>query len=324
MLSSKPTIPIKELKGTRGSIVLEAALVLPFFIMFLFFFIYFVQMTIISTRMNMAVTNAVRQVSAHIYPVALAVHSDDGDPLERKGRELGLPRLSPEDLAKEYGSKLPEPLSGWLQSAAAAGQEPLENLKSQAAEAVLDPALKPILKSFVIEAGLELDRLHVTGVTVPDLKSGKTPYFAIEVSYVLPIRVPFVYRPVVLQTKAEERLWIGDTDELAGAGKGGDGEGGTGQAAVVLEKPNPALAGHKAKIRARLAPGVSATLSVYYKSGQSVAKYLGQATADSNGILEWNWLVGGNTTPGTWQFVIEAAEGARTVDIFTVGSPERK
>ncbi|WP_337926747.1 TadE family protein [Paenibacillus caui] len=309
--------------------MLEASLVLPLFIMFVFFFIYMVQMTLLSTRMHAAASNAVKQVSAHIYPIFLAVQAADkkqDDPFiqaddgERQTENGTFPSISIKDWADAYASKLPSPFSDWIMAAAEKGQEPIDQLKTETAEAVLDPVMKPILEPFLDEAGLELERVHVTRVIVPDLKTGKTPYFGIEISYELPIRVPFTYKKVVIQSKSVERLWIGDTDEL-NASDGADEDSGQIVNPVVLEKPNPAYAGRRAVIKAKISPGGSAVLTVYYKSGKSIAKYLGTATADENGIIEWEWLVGGNTTPGNWQFVIETPEGGKTVSTFTVESP---
>ncbi|WP_234973092.1 hypothetical protein [Paenibacillus vortex] len=71
-------------------------------------------------------------------------------------------------------------------------------------------------------------------------------------------------------------------------------------------------------MKVKVEPGTSAQLSVYYKSGQSTAKYLGWETADENGYIEWEWNVGFNTTPGTWLFVVETADGQRMEVPFTV------
>ncbi|GGA37363.1 hypothetical protein GCM10010917_23170 [Paenibacillus physcomitrellae] len=325
--------------------MLEAALVLPLFILFVFFFSYMVQMTLTSTRMHTAVVNSVKQVSSSVYPVYLAVqakqkangagnetgHTGQTDQAYQAGKTSqigggetagGLPKLSITDFAETFAAKLPAPLSGWLTDAVEQGKEPIEELKTQAAESLLDPIMKPILKSFLEEAGLNPDRAHVSRVDVPDLRTGKTPYFGIEISYELPIRVPFTGKKLFLQSKAYERLWIGDTNELVQ-----DGDGGQGEAAdkpVVLDKPNPAFAGSKATIKARISPGGTANLTIYYKSGKSTAKYLGTATADEHGILTWTWLVGGNTTPGTWEFVIETPEGGVSESLFTVESPGKR
>ncbi|ANS73544.1 hypothetical protein AWM70_02265 [Paenibacillus yonginensis] len=338
-------IPISRLRqkpdreaSSGGSMVLEAALVLPLFILFVFFFSYMVQMTLISTRMHTAVVNSVKQISSNVYPVYLAVQAseqggdrkDNGGSGEEaeltkpSGGEAGftLPKLSIPEFTGIFADKLPSPVSKWLTDAVESGKEPIEELKTQTAETLLDPALNPVLKPFLEEAGLNPDRAHISKVAVPDLKAGKTPYFGIEISYELPIRVPFTGNKLFLQAKAYERLWIGDTHELEK--DGGDGQDKAAAKPVVLDKPNPAYAGSKATIKAQIAPGGTANLTIYYKSGKSTAKYLGTATADEKGILTWTWLVGGNTTPGTWEFMIETPEGGGAEDIFNVESPGQR
>lgn len=323
---------INEQPGTKGSIVLEASLVMPLFVMVIFLFIYMVQMTLISTQMQAVAANAVRQVSAHIYPVALAFSESkvgegaDSHEVEalpgKRSDGWRMPELSLSGWASEYASKLPPPFSGWVQSAANRGDEPLQDVRGSLSEQVLDPALKPMLRPFLRGTWLKEERLHVHQVTVPDLKKGRNPYFGLEISYELPLKVPLTGRRILLRTRAEERLWIGDTGEQNGQGKE-DGEGGSGQGkpASILSKPEPAYAGHRASVKALIEPGTEAKLTVYYKSGVSKAKYLGTATAGNDGIVEWEWLVGGNTTPGTWTLEIETEGGLKTTVQFNVESP---
>ncbi|MEG6589222.1 pilus assembly protein [Paenibacillus barengoltzii] len=335
----------KEL--SKGSITLEAALVAPVFVLVVFWFVFLVHMTLLYGQLHLAAANAVKQISAHIYPVALAVQAQHtegqggqsptanpenensgtsstggiGNPESTSGSDSfswQMPSLSLEEWAQQYASNLPPPLSTWVIDAARKGDQPLQELKTKVSEAVLDPLIKPMLRPFLRGTLLEEERLHVTRVTVPNLKTGKQPYFGLELSYELPLKVPLIGRQLVLQTRAEERLWIGDTGEL----ESGDGSGEeTGQAAVVIAKPDPAYAGRRATVLAKVAPGSTAKLTVYYKSGVSQAKYLGEATADDQGQISWTWLVGGNTTPGTWSFVIETEEGVHTTATFEVVSP---
>lgn len=330
MLSSKRITPIEpSARDTQGSMVLEASLVLPIFIMVMFFFIYMVQMTVYSVQMHFVASNAVKQVSAHIYPVALAVDkyseqnagSGNGDGGQENIFDWSMPKLSLSEWAGQYADSLPEPLSGWITDAAAKGDEPLNDLKNSVLEAVLDPVVKPLLKPFLLDTLLSEERVHVSRITVPDLKTGKDPYFGIELSYELPIKVPFTNRKLVLQARAQERLWIGDTGELKESGSEEQAEG---RAPVILTKPEPAFAGHKARITAQVEPGTVAKLTVYYKSGVSQAKFLGEASSDEQGVVEWQWLVGGNTTPGTWTFVVETGDGLRTTAEFVVESPNKK
>lgn len=328
MPSNERTTPINKiqqgfrgrLNNNEGSMVVEASIVFPAFIMFIFFLIYMVQMTVISSQLHTAANNAVKQVSTHMYPVALAISfkSSDQDKEDKTGWDI--PKLSLTEWAKQYSDSLPQPMSDWLLVAAAKGDVPLQDLKNIVSEAVLDPVIKPLLTPVLEGTLLNMDRLHVTQVIVPDMKIGNNPYFGIEISYELPIKVPFTHEKIVLQAKAEERLWIGDTDEQNSNAKDASTE--DGQFAIVISKPNPAFAGHKAKIIAKIEPGSSAKITVYYKSGKSVAKYLGEQTSDDQGIVEWEWLVGGNTTPGMWTFVIETAAGKYTTEQFQVQSPK--
>lgn len=304
--------------------MLESALVMPIFVLILFWFIYMIHMALLTNQLHIVASNAVKQVSAHIYPVAIAIYESGEGQGEQEADEANssfvwdMPSLSLEDWAEQYADALPSPLGQWVIEAARRGDGPLEEAKGSILEAVLDPLVKPLLQPFVKGTLLQQEHLHVSGITVPNLKTGKQPYFGIELSYEMPIRVPFTGRRVLLQARAEERLWIGDTDELSTGGDTGDEQ--SGQTPVVISKPDPAYAGRRAAIQARIAPGTSAKLTVYYKSGVSRAKYLGEAQADEDGYVDWNWLVGGNTTPGTWTFVIETGEGLRQTMSFEVVS----
>lgn len=331
MLLNKLISPIKNNRkdDVKGSIVLEAALVMPVFILVIFFFIYMIQMTLLINQMQMAVSNTVRQVSTNIYPVALAVSAYNerdssgasaseasGEQVNANGSKRSIPQLSLTSLADEYASSFPAPISRWIKDAAAKGDEPLNDFKNTVAESVLDPVIKPLIHPFLEGTLLNEDRLHVSRIVIPNLKTGATPYFGLEISYELPIKVPFTGKRIILQAKAEERLWIGDTGELdQGNDQNGDS---VGEAAVILSKPDPAYAGHRASVTAQAAPGTKLKMTVYYKSGVSQAKYLGEAIADEDGIVEWNWLVGGNTTLGIWTFVIETEEGITTTSVFHV------
>lgn len=301
----------------QGSIVLEASLVLPLFLFFIIFLIYMVQMTLLSTALQTTASETVKQVSAKIYPVSLVVDAASAkidavrEPLDE------LPKLSVREYASKFAAQLPPPLGDWLESAVQSGQKPMEELRGRLTEAVLDPALKPMLKPFMEGSMLEYDRIHVTGVHVPSLTGTKDPYFRVELSYELPMKVPLVYRSFVIQAAAEERLWIGDTGEGAGTG-GATGDKDAQHSIQLLVKPEPAVKGVYNLIRARIEPGMTANLSVFYKSGQSTAQHLGWISANAEGIVEWNWFVGTNTTPGQWSFVIETEDDQHIEVPFSV------
>lgn len=293
----------------QGSMVLEASLVLPVFIFFILFFVYMVQMTITATALQNAASEMAKQVASSMYPVSLALEA-----AESKADSLGqteiVPNLTIEELVAKFGNMLPEPAGTWVEEAVQSGKKPLDKLRGQVSEAVMDPVVKPLLKPFIEDAILDYERIHITSVVIPRFggHSGNGPYFKIELSYQLPLKVPFIYKDAVLQAAAEERIWIGDTGEGADDANGADAGGANG-GIQVISKPEPAIKGEYNTIRAKVAPGESVHLSIYYKSGTSTAKHIGWTQADAEGAVEWNWFVGTNTTPGMWTFVIETASG---------------
>ncbi|PAF30930.1 TadE family protein [Paenibacillus sp. 7516] len=304
-------------KKEQGSIVLEASLVLPVFLFFVMFLVYIVQMTLISTALQSTAGEAVKQLSTKIYPVSLVFTPSDSAGGGEKGSGWSIPELSLTEWAEEYASSLPEPLSNWVRAAAASGEEPLQEIKTSVIETVLDPAVKPLLQPFIDPVLLDMERIHVNGISVPDLKNKTNPYFRLELSYELPIKVPFLGKPLRIQAAAAERVWIGDTGEGSNSNEGdGDAAG----SITVLSKPEPAYIGNNATIKVQVEPGATANLTIFYKSGESTAKHIGWATADKNGVIEWNWFVGTRTTEGTWTFVVETADGSKTTAEFKVAS----
>ncbi|MEK4063025.1 MULTISPECIES: TadE/TadG family type IV pilus assembly protein [unclassified Paenibacillus] len=338
----------------EGSMVVEAAMVLPMFLLFVLFLIFIVQMTLYSTALQSTASDTVKVISAHMYPAALAAQkwgeeqgADSGTAGQPAaagstggsiGREAdtaapinagvaggtsplssgtwSIPRLSLEQWGESFAADLPEPLNEWVNAAIQRGEGPLQELQAEASQSVLDLALKPIMKPYLSSDWLDYERIHVSNAIIPELKRGARPYFGLVVSYELPMKVPFLNRSIVLEASAVERLWIGDTGETGTEGDGGAGE--EQHSIVVLAKPNPGVANHQGKIRVKVPPNASANLSIFYKSGQSTAKYLGWKQADEGGYIEWEWKIGVNTTPGSWPFVVRLDDGTFLEAAFTV------
>lgn len=323
--------------------VVEAALVLPMFLLFILFLIFIIQMTLYSTALQSTASDTVKIISTHMYPAALAAQQRDAAGGEDEAGETGkageagetgkadeagssgdpasagiwsIPRLSLTEWSEDYVSKLPEPMEAWVRAAVREGEGPLQKVQAGASEAALDLVLKPMLRPYMSSDWLEYSRIHVSNVTVPDLQKGTHPYFGLVVSYELPMKVPFLNQKIVLEASAVERLWIGNTDS-SGEGTSAEPEEETGTI-MILEKPNPGVANRQGTIKVKVPPGASASLSIFYKSGRSTAKYLGWKQADENGYIEWEWKIGVNTTPGTWPFVISLADGTTLEATFTV------
>ncbi|ASA26125.1 hypothetical protein B9T62_01190 [Paenibacillus donghaensis] len=309
----------------------EAAMVLPVFLLFVLFLISIVQMTLYSTALQSTASDTVKVVAAHMYPAALAEERwGEENPGSQQENDSGagrnsaaeatpwsIPRLSVEDWGAGYADALPEPMDGWLRSVLQKGEGPLQQLQAEASESVLDLAVKPLLKPYLSSTLLDYERIHVSNVLVPKLKEKDSrPYFGLQVSYELPMKVPFLNKKIVLEASAVERLWIGDTGEGGSGSDDPDQEEDSG--ILILEKPDPGVANKQGKIRAKLPPDAKANLTIFYKSGKSSARYLGWKQADENGYIEWEWKIGVNTTPGNWPFVIELEDGRKLEVTFTV------
>lgn len=312
---------IRRAAGEQGSIVVEASLVLPVFLFAFIFLVYIVQMTAYSTVLQTTASEAAKQVSVHLYPVQMA--ADQLKKTEPVSKALqGFAKISFSELAARYASSLPEPIDGWVKEAAATGDVPLRSMKDQLSSVVLDPVVKPLLKPLIQDGPLREDRLHVIGIEVPTTGESNEPYFGVELTYELPLKVPFTGKPLLIRAKAEERAWIGDTGESGGSSAGEEGEAGTSGTVTVTSVPSPAYPGQRATVTAKAEPGESVSIKVVYKSGRSTARYLGRQTADASGNLSWTWLVGGNTTPGEWSLVVESDNGALAEASFEVRKRE--
>ncbi len=300
--------PVKRLRREeKGSIVLEAAMVLPIFLFVTIFLVYIVQMTLLSTALNNTASDTAKYVATHMYPVKIAAQAVDNAPIMQK--------LSLTDLAAKYSSVFPSPLNDWIQDAASTGDTRLRQLKNQAAAAVLDSSIKPLIEQVSSDNGLDYDRIHVTEVTVPDFSGD--PYFGVELSYELPFKVPLIFKPIVLQARATERLWIGDTGE-GEAASSDDSKEETG--VRVVSVPHPAHPESLISIAATAPANSCVKLEVHYKSGVSTAQGLGEAVADANGNLIWTWKIPSSASAGWATYVLTTEDGQKIRGTFEIAT----
>ena len=88
-----------------------------------------------------------------------------------------------------------------------------------------------------------------------------------------------------------------------------------GALAISLSVTSPASPGSTASTTARTAPRASCEISVTYASGPSEAQGLVPRSADASGSVSWSWIVGLNTTPGSWPVDVRCASpSGETVD----------
>lgn len=301
-----------------GSIVLEASIVVPLFLMFVIALVILIQTTSVQMALQSSSIQLAKQVATHWKPIILASDSlsnvvssassttstaSSGSSASSAGltAPTGEKLSGWREIAADAAGKLPEPM-GKLSSAALRGDwNSIEDYAiSQAGRSVLTP----VLRDLADQAVLNQDNLVLHNAVLPSLTGGSNEYVEIEAEYPFPIRVPFSNQSFILREKAVERAW--QPDPLP-AQYTADSD--TISIQIVSVKPDPVRPGRKATVVVRTNPNIELNLSIRYKSGYSQSKNVGAATSDANGYVQWTWLVGGNTTPGIWRLDVTASDG---------------
>lgn len=313
------------LRDTSGSIVLEAAMLLPLVMLVFVFFIYLVQAAVITTSLQLTASSTIKQVAAHMYPISLAADAwqssgqagsvEDGG-VSEEAPLLSKPpaqqmRMTIEQFAQRFAQSLPSPASEWVTNAGEWASEKAESVGEQAQAAAGELLLRPLIERYGMNGIVDPSKIRITHLRVPDLVDKQEPYAAIQVEYDLPMRVPLLFTTITLTARASERVWIGDGPAIQ--------DGSTPEASdkpnpeIISIEPDPLVPWKNARLTAKVAPNEQAKLVVFYKSGQSVAKGLVWKTADADGYVTWEWNVSGHTTEGTWRLQV-ITEDNRTAD----------
>jgi hypothetical protein len=74
---------------------------------------------------------------------------------------------------------------------------------------------------------------------------------------------------------------------------------------TVTVAPKASQQGDTASVTIKTQSGASCKIDVQYPSGSSEAAGLGTKKASAAGVVTWKWLVGSQTTVGTWPIVID-------------------
>ncbi|MFC5401507.1 TadE family protein [Cohnella soli] len=301
-------------KSEFGGVTLETAMVMPVFLLFAAFLVFIVQTAIVSMALHGALSQTARQAASAWYPVSMAIERARESDLNQQIEHWNDKWMSVRETVGRYGKWLPSPMKEWAEQAA----NGTFSLEQHAARI----AFGRLVKTFVDEDVLDLSRIHITNVGLPDEQNVSDGYVTIEAEYILPMKVPFLGRQLNLRSSARERAWIGGSPSKSRIAKEGDGT------AFVVDfvslNPDPVQRGRKATLVIRTKPGTAVDLSILYKSGLSQAKHLGSATADESGLVSWTWHVSGNTTPGTWSIKVTNGSGGVWEHLFEVAAKMTK
>jgi hypothetical protein len=333
----------------RGGVTVEASLIMPVFLMVFILLVAIIRLAMTQMALQDAAVQTVRLTAAHIYPAQLAVQAGKGEPAspgipaadEQSSRsgDRSAPdavrtapiedrsdpsggRSAPPDgrsspsgfgkLAAELAGLLPEP-AGPLLEAALRGE--WDEAADIAAAPLGEAVFGPLVRELAAPSALDPGRIRITRLSLPDLSDGGEAYFRIRLAYDFPLGLPFTGSHITLSADAEERVWIADP---VPARTYPDEEDGPGGIVIVSIEPSPLRPGRKAKLTAIGDPNAKLSLTVWYKSGKSRAKNLGEKMTDAHGIVTWEWHVSGNTTPGVWELEVASEDGAKAHSYFVV------
>lgn len=159
---------------------MEAALIMPFFLVFIIAIANIVHVIIVEAALQSAAHETVKQAAAHIYPVYI-LHQHADIPSIIRPMEEAMDKLP---------SFLRESLSGGMNDAAKA-------------------ALLPLVKAYANSRWLDLDRLQVVEAEFPDFSDRTKATFALTIRYEYRMVVPFFAKEWSIEKRAAERVWIG-------------------------------------------------------------------------------------------------------------------
>jgi hypothetical protein len=321
------------LYSRRGSVTLEAALALPFFLLGVLFLLLLIRTAVIAMALHSALSQTVRLGATVWQPLTLAQEQAggevsgrlsgngawDGETAGGTPTETGTDKPAAwlaggRETLERLGDWLPEPFGEWARRAAAGEWAP-DQLAARA-------AFRQLTLRFADPAWLDPSRLDIREVTLPSGTQAAEAFLAVKASYRLPFGVPILKRPLTISASATERVWIGGRPLPAGDGRAE--APGVGHLAYLALEPDPVRPGKKATLTLQARPGETVYLTVLYKSGPSQAKNLGVAVADAQGKVTWVWHVSGRTTPGEWLWEATAADGSVLRRNFTVIGKEAK
>jgi micrococcal nuclease len=87
--------------------------------------------------------------------------------------------------------------------------------------------------------------------------------------------------------------------------------------ARLVSVTSPVRRNAHATLVAHVVPARRCSITVHYKSGPSVARGL-NAKRPRHGRVSWTWMVGGNTTLGTWPITVSCGSAGSFRTLFRV------
>lgn len=178
----------------KGSITLEAAMILPFFLLFVVFLATLIRISIAEIGLEESVSSTTQTIATHAYPATYVTETPASIIDDRiKGATMDL--ISLENVEKWSGKSL---------SDFGVGETGL-NVIEQLSQGAIESSVQENFRENVPGSFFNPDDIKATVELPADIKG----MVSITAEYKLDIVLPFVDRTIILKKRATERLWTG-------------------------------------------------------------------------------------------------------------------
>ena len=196
------------IKNERGSVTLEAAVVMPFFILFVVFLIFMIRFALIDIAINQAAGETAKNVATQVY-LAKRLVDTVMDNLQPSGKYTEIIQdakgIAEDILSGMDQLGLTEQFYDTVESLGDAAEDAGNDAISSVASGVVQPLVLKELESAIAIGFVEEDKVNVKRVSMGE----GFKYIELVVEYEIELPIPFIERTFKLQKKAYERLWMG-------------------------------------------------------------------------------------------------------------------
>jgi len=196
------------IKNERGSVTLEAAVVMPFFILFVVFLIFMIRFALIDIAINQAAGETAKNVATQVYPAKRLVDTvmDNLQPSGKYTEIIQDAKGIAEDILSGMDQLgLTEQFYDTVESLGDAAEDAGNDAISSVASGVVQPLVLKELEPAIAIGFVEEDKVNVKRVSMGE----GFKYIELVVEYEIELPIPFIERTFKLQKKAYERLWMG-------------------------------------------------------------------------------------------------------------------
>lgn len=195
---------MKKWADERGSIIVEAAMMMPLFLTLMIAMVSFIQIAVAEMALQHAVSETTKQVAAHMYPAYLLSQTKRGDQMAEVLQDIDAVKEefgSISTFSDDYAALIPEPVVQLLS---------LDTRPGDVGELLKNTLVLQLLNVYVDERLLNKQQLKVTASHLPNVFDKQQAYFGITAQYELNLFIPFIRQTLTLSKTAYERVWIGD------------------------------------------------------------------------------------------------------------------